>query len=395
MAASITSEISDDCATNEFSKQTNFPDWNYIYHEMQEQAVSSIAFPWLKTHTISNQDLQKEWINSCLQQQARWIQVMHAQEQLISLLEQHGIPCVIIKGSAAMISYPYPSLRAVGDIDFLVKRDDYDKTAGILESNGYHLAHEKDPTGYHYCYERGGVTFELHRRLGIILPTDEPLLSLFEKGIDNRVWHTIGNVKFPSLPDDLNGVVLLFHINHHIRSGLGLRQIIDWMMYVYKHNRMDDLMPIIRITGMEKLAHTVTIMCQKYFGLPTVVEDNGNYPYDELMEYIINQGNFGMKNKEEENKISYISLITRNPIRLFARLQEGGLSRWKSANKHMFLRPFAWIYQIGYIICELFRQKITPGKFAEFRRAGQEQRSLIYKLGLDEDRNISCDRRYD
>lgn len=116
---------------------------------------------------------------------------MHAQDQLINLMEQHNIPCVIIKGAAAMMYYPHPSMRAAGDIDFLVKREDYDKAAGILENNGYQLEQEKNPEKHHYGYEKNGISFELHKRLGIIKDTDEKLLSLFEKGITNREWHTI------------------------------------------------------------------------------------------------------------------------------------------------------------------------------------------------------------
>ena len=38
----------------------------------------------------------------------------------------------------------------------------------------------------------------------------------------------------PVLPSLQNGLVLMLHIVKHLKSGLGLRQIIDWMMYVDK-----------------------------------------------------------------------------------------------------------------------------------------------------------------
>ena len=89
---------------------------------------------------------------------------------------------------------------------------------------------ERDRVAYHYSYVKGKIRIELHRRLGSVDETDNELITLFDRGIDDRRWKDIDGYKFPVLSDPLNGLVLIFHINHHLRSGLGLRQIIDWMM---------------------------------------------------------------------------------------------------------------------------------------------------------------------
>ena len=364
------------------------PDWPNIFQELQAHAVSSLSYTWLKTHTISDPNIQNKWKTSCLQQQARWLQVMHAQDQLIALMEQHKIPFVIIKGAAAMMAYPQPSMRTAGDVDFLVKREDYDKAAIILENNGYHLEQEKNTDVHHYGYEKNGISFELHKRLAIITNADEKLLTLFEKGIDNREWHKINNFCFPTLPVDLNGLVLLFHINQHLRGGIGLRQIIDWMMYIYINQNLNEIIPTLRITGMEKLAKTVTVMCQKYLGLPKMIEDSNDYPTDELMEYIVNQGNFGQKDIRKDEKIAKIMYRVHNPLIFFSGLQKGGLNRWQAAQKHKILRPFAWCYQILSISHELIISKTSPNDISKAILQDTLQHKLIYKLGLDEDRNI-------
>lgn len=355
---------------------------------MQAHSIAAIAAPWIKEHPLPDPELQQIWMTFCLQQQARWIRVIHAQTQLINLLEQHNIPCVVIKGTSAMIAYPQPSLRAAGDIDILVKRADYEKAAIILENNEYSLEHDKKATDYHYCYQKNDISFELHKRLATITEDEELALTIFENGIDNREWHTIGNSRFPCLPTDLNGLVLLLHIKQHLKSGLGLRQVIDWMMYLYKNNNFNDIIPLIRTMGLERLANTVTVMCQKYLGLYDTINESEDYPYDELMEYIINNGNFGIKKQEnEENRIAYVSQATRNPINLFVRLQLGGLSRWKATKEHKALRPFAWLYQIVFILRELIKNKITPQQFINSQRRGLKQRQLINNLISEADKN--------
>lgn len=357
-----------------------------VFNEMKAQSVAALPGDWLKQHNVPDKE---QWLRYCTVQQGNWLMKMLGQDQLLDLLEQNDVPCVIIKGSAAAMAYPNPTLRSMGDVDFLVKRKDFEKAADLLEKNGYSLAHEKDEKGHHYSYKKDNTSFELHKRLGIIKESDDKLLSLFETGIDNREFREIEGFRFPVLPADLNGLVLMFHINHHLRSGLGLRQIIDWMMYINilpENIRQEKLFPILRDTGLEKLTLTVTVMCQKYLGLRKIVEDDSNLPYDDLMNYIINKGNFGRK-AGEKGKIESISLEMSNPVRAFKRLQKGGLLQWKAAKKYKILRPFAWIYQANRISIMLIK-KTGLKRFSKLRKKGIEQRSLIKSLGLNVERKI-------
>ena len=357
-----------------------------VFNEMKAQSVAALPGDWLKKHNVPDKE---QWLRYCTVQQGNWLMKMLGQDQLLNLLEQNDIPCVILKGSAAAMAYPNPTLRSMGDVDFLVKRKDFERAASLLEKNGYSLAHEKNDKEHHYSYKKDKTSFELHKRLGIIKESDEKLLSLFENGIDNREFREIEGFRFPVLPADLNGLVLMFHINHHLRSGLGLRQIIDWMMYINilpENIRQEKLFPILRDTGLEKLTLTVTVMCQKYLGLRTIVEDDPELPYEDLMEYIINKGNFGRK-AGEKSKIESISLEMSNPVRAFKRLQKGGLLQWKAAKKHKILRPFAWIYQANRISIMLIK-KTGLKRFSELRKKGIEQRSLIKSLGLNVERKI-------
>ena len=357
-----------------------------VFNEMKAQSVAALPGDWLKQHNVPDKE---QWLRYCTVQQGNWLMKMLGQDQLLDLLEQNDIPCVILKGSAAAMAYPNPTLRSMGDVDFLVKRKDFERAASLLEKNGYSLAHEKNDKEHHYSYKKDNTSFELHKRLGVIKESDDKLLSLFETGIDNREFREIEGFRFPVLPADLNGLVLMFHINHHLRSGLGLRQIIDWMMYINilpENIRQEKLFPILRDTGLEKLTLTVTVMCQKYLGLRTIVEDDPELPYEDLMEYIINKGNFGRK-AGEKSKIESISLEMSNPVRAFKRLQKGGLLQWKAAKKHKILRPFAWIYQANRISIMLIK-KTGLKRFSKKKKKGIEQRSLIKSLGLNVERKI-------
>ena len=369
--------------TNEDVRVT---DWESVFDEMKKQTVASLAGQWIPSHLDA-----APWNTYCLKQQRRWIRVMHGQDQLLQLLEENGIPCVIIKGAAAAMYYPAPTLRTMGDVDFLVKRCDFEKAAALLEKNGYELSHEKKPEHHHYSYSRNGIYFELHRRIPVVAESDERRMAFFEKGIDGREWKETEGHRFPVFPSVLNGLVLILHIDHHLRTGLGLRQIIDWMMYVHtlSPEKWEELQPLLKSTGTEKLTGTVTLLCQRYLGLKKVVEEDDSLPVDDLLAYILEKGNFGRK-AGLKGKIAMTSLLTEKGG-FFARMQKGGLLRWKAARKYAVLRPFAWIYQIFRIIGTLIENRISPAETIKSSRKSRVQRRLIEALGLRLDETISRD----
>ena len=368
-------------------------DWQATFDEMKEQSVAALPGEWLKMHCPS----AKSWLSFCFLQQGQWVKIMYAQRQLIQLLEAKDILSVIIKGAAATVYYPHPTLRTMGDVDVLVKRDVFERVAALLEESGYKLTKEKDHCEHHYNYSKDGISIELHKRLLIVRDEDEKLLALFENGIDHREWKTVEGHRFPALPTALNGLVLIFHINQHLRNGLGLRQIIDWMMYVnsLSDGEWEQFLPLLKETGMEKLALSVTAMCQKHLGLQKTIpgcESIDPEICDDLMAYIMEKGNFGRKvNNTVDGRMASFSLSSTEHGGFFRRLQDGGLCQWDAARKHRLLRPFAWIYQIFHILGVLIRNRVSPKQILAQRNKGREQRKLIEALGLRMDLTIQFD----
>ena len=138
---------------------------------------------------------------------------------------------------------------------------------------------------------------------------------------------------------------------------------------------------------MEKLATTTTVMCQRYLGLRHIVEGDESLPVDDLMNFIMEKGNFGQK-AGIDGKTAAFGLSSTERGGFFRRLQAGGLHRWEAAKKHPVLRPFAWIYQAIRIIGVMARNKKSPRDIINQTRHGAEQRQLIEALGLRMNRTI-------
>ena len=357
-----------------------------VFKEMKFQAVAALPGAWLKKNGVHDES----WNKFCAMNRARWIKVLYGQRELLNIMNENKIPCVILKGAAAAMYYPHPTLRSVGDVDFLVKREDKERAATILEEKGYILEDSKNETAHHYGYSKDGINFELHWRLAVIKKDDEELLSMFDWGIDHREFGTIEGMQIPVLPTVLNGLVLILHINQHLRGGIGLRHIVDWMMFVDKHEqelKNGELAVALRKTDMEKLAYSTTVVCQKYLGLREIIKNVEEYPWEEFMAYILEMGNFGAK-AGVEGHISSFSMTATDPFHFFKRLQEGGMSHWKLAQKYRLFRPVAWVYQLFRIMCIMIKERKKPGDIRKQQINGKKQRQLLNALGLKTDREI-------
>ena len=97
--------------------------------------------------------------------------------------------------------------------------------------------------------------------------------------------------------------MILEHISQHLENGLGLRQIIDWMMFVHKclpDENWPEFQVLASNIGMETLAIVMTRMCELHLGLPERMwcKSADNELCGQLMDYILACGNFGEKKQK-------------------------------------------------------------------------------------------------
>jgi len=316
-------------------------DWNEIYSEATAQAIVGIIAGVIPKRIV---DTDKRWQQILLRQKANYIQYCYAEKELNRVLTEVGIPFVILKGNASAIYYKHPEQRKMGDIDFIVLPCDYEKTKDILVQKGYIEKHEEPR---HIGYKKDGFFFELHKCFSHDIDIDSYIMD----GIKKRISGRVGEYEFPMLPSIANGLVLLDHMKYHLKTGMGLRQIIDWMMYVSRE-LSDDVWfngfnMIVKEKGMYKFAITITKMCQIYLGLQKTItwcNSGDNELCKRLMQHVMVSGNFGKKlgdgymfqlvstRFQREGKIRYLQSIGENT--------------WKAYKKHHWLKPFAWVYQL-------------------------------------------------
>ena len=354
-------------------------DWNAVLKEANNQTVTAMAAAALPA-SLSEEE-RKPWKNAQYVQVDAYTRYMFAQDGLCRLFAENDIPMVILKGSAAGIYYARPYLRAMGDIDLIVPRELFSQAKELMLRNGFQL--KRDDNGRHIEFEKNRLEYELHHTYS---HRNEDLESYVIEGLQERVMGEVDGHRIPMLPKLANGIVLLDHLRHHLRAGVGLRQLIDWMMYVERE--LDDAFwadtfcAAARQEHMETLAKAAARVCQRCLGLPDTIRwcaDASDEMCDFLLENVMNSGNFGTKNAGGVRVESTAASI-RN-AGLFRYLQKAGEIHWAALKKYPQLKPCAWLYQL-FRYGRLFLDKRYRKDFKSNLDNGRKKYQMLRELDI-------------
>ena len=305
--------------------------------EMKLHAIAALPGSVIATLDLPP-DLLYEWKKIIIQVVTTNINYEYVQSQL-----PVRIPYVILKGTSAAQYYPYPEYRTMGDIDIMTSHENYETACKMTIDDAWRdiTSSSELKRGRHRTFEKNGFNLEIHAYFASMNNPEKA------KNFDDIIIENIGEKHI--LPDLVNGLVLLEHINQHLEEGLGLRQIIDWMMFVNKclpDTKWDTFRELTERTGLTRLAVITTRMCEIYLGLKShqwcsnVKEELCH----SLMDYVLKCGNFGNKLNRSETIAVSRSHRLKHPIWVIRDLQKRGIERWDE-NSPRILKPFAWIGQ--------------------------------------------------
>ena len=317
---------------------------------------------------------------------AQNVQLVHEQNNVAKLLE--NVPFVVLKGTATSVYYPEPILRVLGDIDIIVRPEDFDKAYSLLKTGGYDPYEYPGGNNREVPFYKDNCVIELHRTYAELNKKEQEvrLDQWIYDAIPYAVYGEIQGHSFPMLPEPLNGLTLLAHISQHLEGGLGIRQILDWLMYVNKELH-DWAWPAFREKtdqlGLTKLAKITARLGQLYLGLPqkeiTWCLDADEQLCSELLEYLFECGNFGRK-LGPNNTVTAVFSKGSGIKDFFVNLQEAGENTWEALRCHPSLKPVAWGYQGIRLIARGMKQ-VTLKELIRDIRASKRRNKLMEKLG--------------
>lgn len=358
--------------------------WSVVYQRLREHKILPLFTDAVSRIPGIPQALADTWKKEIYAHTYHAIQLQGAQKKLLGQLKEAGIPVVVMKGTAAARYYAALKYRTMGDVDLLTLPERYEEACTLLGPFGWEETSTDGELkrGRHRSFQRGDIEVEMHRFFAT--QKDQSQADC----LDGLLYDAIRS-GCTDLTDTANGLVILEHISQHMNGGIGLRQIIDWRMFVERC--LDDaaweqsFRGIAQETGLEKLAINAARMCQKYLGLRTDItwcSSADEKACDDMMQYVMNCGNFGhAQDALKSGEAAKVPSI-KHPIRLFRYLQERGEANWGGLKKHKWLKPFAWLYQICHYIVMLIQLKATPGKLRDSVRVQKAKDDLLHRLGV-------------
>ena len=290
--------------------------WDEVNRLAEEQSVVGLIAAGLDTLSSSERPSQAfilQLVGTALQieQQNKEMNVFVA--RLIEKLRNEEVYAILVKGQGIAQCYEKPLWRCSGDVDLLLRTDNYVKAKSVLDkiADDAECETAKNAERQHQEYQIKGWTVELHgtmhaglsRRVDRVI--DETQRDVFYGG-NVRSWNNGNTTVFLPSPD--NDVIFVFtHILQHLfLEGIGLRQICDWCRLLYCYRDKLDLRVLesrIRRMGLMTEWKTLSSLAVDYLGMPIEAMPFYDARYrnkgSRLMDFVMEVGNFG-HNREVE-----------------------------------------------------------------------------------------------
>ena len=378
-----------------------------LVDESKAQAVYPLAFSILDRQL--QEKLTAEQYNECSEAFFRYAiagtQNFAEHSELHELMTSNEMPYVAMKGLASAMYYPEPSLRSMGDVDFLVEKENVSDAGKLLESIGFIVDHEEDD-GIHIAYHRNPMSiWELHWRVSGI-PSSEVGKSI--KAEIDRIIDTAIIVEKEGticrVPDKMHhGLILLLHtLTHLTNEGVGLRHLCDWVVFA---STMSDaefravFEKKLKSFGLWRFAQVLALLGINYLGAPKrvwaleavesrKVEDD---TLTGLMNDILSGGNFGTKDMNRYREIKYISDRGEHTVSSGGILLQGMRTMnqkvradYKTIGKHKILYPIGYIAEGGKYLGLLITGKRKSSGTKQMLKEVAERKRIYNSLQLFE-----------
>ena len=368
-------------------------DWVALFAESRAQAVMPMVYAGV-SRCCTDEEVRQNWrvVTMRSLQKNRRIQLCH--NYLHQLMTENGISYTIIKGCASANDYPDPLMRAMGDVDFMVSMEHWEQAIELLKQEGFNVSGEGH--ALHLSFDKEGFPTDMemhHDPFGIAKLNMPALAEIIPEVVGKSVEVNTGDITF-RMPDPFcHGTVLLLHALRHLRlSGIGVRHLCDWAMFIRNFDE-DEFIRIFKERYEKlkiwKLAQVFSATAHRYLGVPYQSWMDGSDEEDSLMLMldILNGGNFGqgsgLREAQNNSLFSQDGGLSKQSgkTQFIQNLNKFAIERYPQMMKIKFLRPFGWIVVgVRYIFRVLTgKRKMMPKDTMEMV---DMRRKLYQKIGV-------------
>lgn len=302
------------------------PDWDLLFQIAKEQCVAGLFFEGLCRLPEEQGPHDSGFVMKVASIAQRIkntnLSVNRGVKEIYCKYRELGCEPIIMKGQSVATRYKTPDLRQCGDIDLYIPNEEQ-----LKKINGWVASVDKNYDDFYNKHR----SFHWHKN---IIENHYQLVSFafkkYEENLNAIVnseleeckqlpKRDIGECVVTELPVTLYAMFLLIHMSYHVlEDGLGLRQVVDWTMFINEHHdeidkgKFDKWLNELDLTI---LANAFATICVDYLGL-----DENLLPFKLvrnakldglLLDEIFNGGNFGRKHYVYKGKVSKLEDMWR------------------------------------------------------------------------------------
>lgn len=216
-------------------------DFKRIYDIAVEQQVFPIIFSEIENaynegyFEIEKKDFENKK-NNIMSVVISGIQKQEFMKKVLEKMEDAGVCCVLLKGALLADLYAEPENRLSGDIDLFVSPDKEKAAIDVLKECGFSVEKRLDTEHHTDCSHKVVKNLELHVSLYEDYCADIWFDRISYKTDRIEKYTTKQGYTYNTfLIDDQLIFNVLHLIKHFLSSGLGIRQIMDVILFI-EHN---------------------------------------------------------------------------------------------------------------------------------------------------------------
>lgn len=156
-------------------------------------------------------------------------------EEVKNAFKKNNIDFLILKGARLKNIYPKSEMRVMGDIDILIRPEQYFEVRQIMLQMNFKEGLEWN---YECHWRKNDINIELHKQF--YSSNEYHIYDFFD-----NIWQKVKTQKnnknsFEMSKEDEYIYIFLHLLKHYCAGGIGLRQFIDIYTYRLKFNRLDE-----------------------------------------------------------------------------------------------------------------------------------------------------------
>lgn len=313
--------------------------------------------------------------------------IQHSEIQLASLnklygaFDAAGIDYLPLKGAVLKSFYPKAEQRLMGDIDLLIRQEQYEKIVPVMEQLGYTASAESD---YEYVWKRPGkVCVELHRQL---VPPDSLGWEVYYADGWSFAQPSETNA-YALRPEDFF-IFLFMHFAKHYRArGAGIKFIVDFYVYLKQYPNLDEAYLKIELKKLHLdvfYEHIMELMRVWFY------QTEGDAVTDFLTGKIFESGVYG--SRQVGDVYRGLKLAKQHRFAKGIKILQMIFPRYKTMckkyaclEKWPVLLPFLWVWHWMQVL--LFRRKSIQNQYDSLKRMSDARMAAYQKeleyVGLD------------